>query len=198
MRLLIAAVLAIGLAETPSAQGPPQEDWRGSPWHSLRDPSAPTWYGGVWKNWAETFEEGATSVMVPVSTFYLRFAYPPERISEFTEWPLGVGLGRTRMDDRSSRTVFAMVFQDSLGSPQYQLGYVWLRNRRPVAARRDLTLGLGYTLSLMVRRNFHYIPIPVVLPVASIGFKRLSVGTTYIPGGKGFGNLLVTGAHLSF
>ncbi len=197
MRLLVGAVLLLGLGGTATAQEPLRGSWYDGPWRSLRDPSAPTWYAGIWKNWADTFGEGATSVLVPVNTLHLPFAYTSDQIEQYTQWPVGVGLGRTRMGDTSSRTVFAMVLQDSLGAPQYQLGYVWMRNWRPVAGRRSLRLGLGYTLDLLVREDSHYIPYPVLLPVVSVAFKRLSVGTTYVPGKRGYGNLLVTGAHFS-
>lgn len=167
----------------------------GRAWHTLRDPDAPTWYGGIWKTWSGTFTQGDTSILVPVNTFHMRFAYPPEDVARFTEWPLGVGIGRTRISATTSRMVYALTMQDSFGRPEFELGYIWLRNRYP-GGGRNVYFGFGYTLNLLVRKQSNYWPFPLVLPIASVGYKRLSVGTTYVPGAFGTGNVFLTGAHL--
>ena len=63
---------------------------------------------------------------------------------------------------------------------------------------RDFYFGFGHSLDILIREQSGYVPFPILLPMASIGYKRLSVGTTYVPGAGGNGNVLVTGAHVSF
>ena len=104
-------------------------------WHTLRDPAAPTWYGGIWKTWSDTATEGDTSVLIPINTYHMRFAYTPEQVERYTEWPLGLGLGRTHVGETTARMVFAMTMQDSHGTMEYEVGYIWLRNRYPIRRR---------------------------------------------------------------
>jgi hypothetical protein len=167
-------------------------------WHTLRDPDAPSWYGGIWKTWSDTFTQGDTSILIPINTFHMRFAYTEEQIARYTEWPLGFGVGRTQIGEKSSRMVFASTMQDSHGTLEYQVGYLWLRNRYPFSGSRGFFFGYGYTLNIVIREQLHYRPVPVLFPVAAMGYKRLTVGTTYVPGWVGYGNVFVTGAHVSF
>lgn len=193
----VAALVWLTLAISPPllAQGS-QPGAFNRAWHTLRDPDAPNWYSGIWKTWKETAAQGDSSLLVPINVLHMRFYYTPEQIANYTEWPLGVGFGRTRVDDTTSRMVFALTMQDSFGDLEYEVGYVWLRNRYPIAGHRTFHLGFGYSLNLLVRRKFGYYPVPVVLPMASIGYRRFTVGATYVPGVAGIGNVLVTGAHL--
>lgn len=197
-RFLAVAAIAAGCAVTAGAHAEEEGFWE-SAWHTLRDPAPETWYQGIWKNWTDTFQDGGTTIMLPINTYHLRFAYPPEKIDSYTEWPLGLGLARSRFDaDGNKREVFAFIFQDSGGTPQYQVGYLWLKQWRPMQSAQDFRLGLGYTLFLMAREDSSYIPFPGILPVAGVGFKGFSIETTYIPGGNGYGNVIFTWAQYTF
>ena len=44
----------------------------------------------------------------------------------------------------------------------------------------------------------HYIPFPGVLPLVSAGYKDAMLYATYIPGGKGNGNVLFMFGRWSF
>ena len=70
----------------------------------------------------------------------MRFAYTPEQVERYTEWPLGLGLGRTHVDETTARMVFAMTMQDSHRTMEYEVGYIWLRNRYPIGGSRDFFL----------------------------------------------------------
>ncbi|MCX7892909.1 MAG: lipid IV(A) palmitoyltransferase PagP [Burkholderiales bacterium] len=196
---VVAAVLfASGAAAPALARAEDQSFWQ-SAWHTLRDPGPETWYQGIWKNWTDTYQEGRWTAMLPINTYHLRFAYTDEKIDTYTEWPLGFGIARSRFDEYGNRReVFAFVFQDSHGKPQYQVGYLWLKQWRPLADAQDFRLGLGYTLFLMAREDSNYIPFPGILPVASVGYKRLTIETTYVPGGIGYGNVIFTWAQFTF
>jgi palmitoyl transferase len=81
-----------------------------------------------------------------------------------------------------------MGFQDSHFKPQWMTGYVWRAVWRPA---EDMRLGLGWTAFVMARADIgHYTPFPGILPTASIGYKKLSLETTYVPGARGAGNVL--------
>lgn len=193
-----AAVALIVTLTMPSLAAQSTESWYEKIWHTLRDPAAPTWYGGIWKTWSDTATEGDTAILLPINTYHMRFAYTPEQVERYTEWPLGLGLGRTHIGETTARMVFALTMQDSHGTMEYEVGYIWLRNRYPISGSRDFYFGFGYSLDILIREQSGYVPFPILLPMASIGYKRLSVGTTYVPGAGGNGNVLVTGAHVSF
>jgi palmitoyl transferase len=197
--MLAAAVLAAGAALAAPLPGRTDEPWYESAWHTLRDPAPPTWYEGIWQNWSDTFTAGRTTAMLPVYTYHMPYAYPPEKRDQYTEWPLGFGLGRSRDDEfGNTREVYAFGFQDSHGKAQYNAGYLWLKNWRPIEADRDFRLGAGYTVFLFARSNYNYVPIPGVLPVLSAGYKGFRLQTTFVPGGNGNGNVIFTWAQFTF
>lgn len=45
----------------------------------------------------------------------------------------------------------------------------------------NFRLGLGFTAGVTARDNWNYIPIPVLLPLASIGYGPATFQMTYIP-----------------
>ena len=60
-----------------------------------------------------------------------------------------------------------------------------------VSGAHNLKAGLGYTAFLTTRSDIgHYTPIPGILPIASLEYGKVSLDATYVPGGKGFGNIL--------
>jgi lipid IVA palmitoyltransferase len=172
---------------------------RMAPSHSEREPPTfPTYStlrarGGLWRNLADTLRYGETMELVPVSTYHLRFAYTPQKIASYTEWPLGLGFGRALIDSRGNRReVFAIVHEDSAARIQYNLGYLYLWNRPLLASSPSVTLGAGYVLLLMGRWDWSYAPVPLILPIASLTVSRVSVETTFVPGWIGYGNVLFT------
>jgi len=200
---LAAAPLAHAQYAPPGANGfplPPKEVWYEQAWHTLRDPAPDTWYKGIWKNWSDTFRLGDTTVLVPFSTYHFRFAYTQEQIDNYTEWPWGFGVGRTRPDERgNARDVYAMAFQDSHGKPSYMVGYRYMWQWRPIKSATDFRIGAGYTVFLMSREDtWNYFPFPGILPVATLGYKRFALETAYVPGGQGYGNILFTYAVITF
>lgn len=189
-------------SSTPAqpASSPAGVPWYQQAWYTLRDPQPATWYEGIWKNWRDTFRLGDTTVLIPFSTYHLRFAYEQEKIDQYVEWPWGFGLARSRPDERGNqRIVYAMAFQDSNSKPTYMAGYRYMWEWRPFESAADLRIGAGYTLFLMSRSDtFGYVPFPGILPVGTIGYKRFALETAYVPGGQGYGNVLFTFARIQF
>jgi palmitoyl transferase len=47
-------------------------------------------------------------------------------------------------------------------------------------------------LFLMGRWDWNYAPIPIVLPLLSIGLARISIESTFVPGSEGLGAVIFT------
>jgi palmitoyl transferase len=160
---------------------------------SFHSPSAAHGEGGVWRNWVDTVRLGDAMQLTPINTYHLRTTYSMEKIARYTEWPLGLGYGRSRIDEQGNRReVFGIVFQDSAARWQYNFGYMHLWNRSVFGANQDVVIGAGYMVFVMGRWDWNYFPIPVVLPVLSLGVSRFSIETTFVPGWEGLGQLFFT------
>jgi palmitoyl transferase len=76
--------------------------------------------------------------------------------------------------------LFAQVFDDSERMPQITIGAAKLWNAN---LSSDFDLSAGYSIGLTQRSdNAHGIPLPYVLPVASIRlFRQYQIYATYVP-----------------
>ncbi len=156
-----------------------------------------TWTGAIVDELRDVATQGASDLYVPLHTHHLRFAYPREKIAQYNENPWGLGYGRVLSDGKNgSRMLYAMAFKDSHNdwSPMVGYGRIWnMANAGPVR------FGLGYTAFLMSRSDtLRGVPFPAALPIAEIGVGRAAVATTYIPGGKGYGNVLFIFGRYTF
>lgn len=156
-----------------------------------------TFVGGVCKTFSDTWQQGQSDVLLPFHTHHLRYAYTREKIDSFVEDTWGVGYGRTRYDERgNSDSLYAMGFRDSHGKFEPIVGYA---HRWNWGNLDGVNAGLGYTVFLTARSDIaHYFPIPGVLPVASINYRRAGVNMTYLPGGAGNGNILFFWGSVGF
>ncbi|WP_298313146.1 lipid IV(A) palmitoyltransferase PagP, partial [Propionivibrio sp.] len=147
-----------------------------------------SWYQRVWHPIANAYNNGAFEFYLPLETYHLRSKYSAEKIATFQEKPFGFGVGRGGYNEHGNwEGVYAMGFQDSHFKPSYIAGYGWKAIWHPA---EDVRLGLGYTAALMTRADIaNYIPFPVVLPMASLAYKNLSLETVFVPGAAGAGNI---------
>ena len=53
----------------------------------------------------------------------------------------------------------------------------------------DVKDSAGYTAGFTARHNWDYIPVPALLPLASVGYGALDFQMTYIPGTHNNGNV---------
>ena len=140
------------------------------------------------KNLTETWNEGNDSVYLPFYAYHLRSAYSKEKIDSFREDTYGIGYGRTRYDEKNnSDELYGMVFLDSHSKPEYIAGFAhqWI-----AGTLKDVHAAIGYTAFLTARSDImDYTPIPGILPIASVGYKKININTTFIPGTKGNGNV---------
>ncbi len=139
---------------------------------------------------SDTWNEGQTELYVPLLTYHMRWAYRDELINKYNEYPAGFGLGRGRYNDSGNwESIYAMGFLDSHSKPTFMVGYAWAPMWE--LGNSDIKVGAGLTGFLMSRTNYWSgIPFPGILPVASIGYKQLSLQAAYVPGGTNNGNVL--------
>lgn len=161
------------------------ENWLTKGWDSFTDDVSQTW------------NDGSSELYVPVKTYHMRWAYSREKIDSFQEQPWGLGYGRGRYDDKGNwHGLYAMEFQDSHYKPEWMAGYGW---KAMWGSQKDWNAGLGYTVFITARSDIaSYTPFPAVLPLASVGYKKLSLEGTYVPGGHGYGNVIFIWTKWSF
>ncbi len=127
---------------------------------------------------------------VPLNIWHNRSFYTPQKIASYNENPWGAGIGKYRYDaDGDWHALYAMAFLESHDEVEPIAGYAFQKIWRPGAGLR---LGAGFTAGFTMRQDYRYLPIPVLLPLASIEYGRFSLQATYIPGGQGNGNVLFT------
>jgi lipid IVA palmitoyltransferase len=144
----------------------------------------------------DTWKNGDSDLYVPFHTYHLRSAYTEEKIDSFREDNWGIGYGRSHYIDGNWEGLYAMAFLDSHSDIEPMLGYAyqWMWGEQEA-----LHAGLGYTVFLTSRADiFNHIPFPAALPIASINYNKFSVNSTFIPGGKGNGNVFFFWSRVSF
>jgi palmitoyl transferase len=125
-----------------------------------------------------------------VNTWHNRNYYSAEKIDSYNEQPWGLGIGKYRFDDDGDwNALYVMAFADSHNKIEPIVGYGFQKMWRPTD---NFRLGAGYTVGITIRDEMNYVPIPVIAPLVSVEYKRLSLQSTYIPGGNGNGNILFT------
>ncbi|MDU1785860.1 MAG: lipid IV(A) palmitoyltransferase PagP [Escherichia coli] len=115
---------------------------------------------------------------------------------EHYEW--GGGFGLSRWDEKGNwHGLYAMAFKDSWNKWEPIAGYGWESTWRPLADE-NFHLGLGFTAGVTARDNWNYIPLPVLLPLASVGYGPVTFQMTYIPGTYNNGNVYFAWMRFQF
>ena len=135
---------------------------------------------------------------IPSITWHARFAYDQEKIEQYNERPWGAGFGVSGQDEKGNwHGLYLMVFKDSFNKWEPISGYGWEKTWRPLTDQ-NVHFGLGYTIGVTARDNWNYIPVPVVLPLASVGYGPATFQMTYIPGTYNNGNVYFAWARIQF
>jgi palmitoyl transferase len=147
-------------------------------WENFSDKVATTWQQ------PEGFD-----VYLPAITWHNRATYDREHINKYNERPWGAGGGISRYDEKGNwNGIYLMAFKDSFNKWEPFGGYGWVATWRPLADQ-NFHWGAGYTVGVTARHNWDYIPVPAILPLASIGYGNLDFQMTYIPGTHNNGNV---------
>ncbi|MBP5287169.1 MAG: lipid IV(A) palmitoyltransferase PagP [Elusimicrobiales bacterium] len=147
--------------------------------------------GAIWR-------EGSWEVFAPLHAWHNREAYPKYKIDGYNEEPWGFGIGRYRMDYKNNRDgILAIGFSDSNWHFEPLLLYSWEKIWRD---RRDFfRFSAGYVAGFTTRKEWHWCPIPMALPIVSVEAGPFSYSNTYIPGlGKENGNVWFSWASVRF
>jgi len=149
-----------------------------------------------WDKWQsnikETWESPTHDFYLPLNTWHNRWTYSQEKIDSYNERPWGAGYGVSRFDKEGDwHSLYIMGFQDSHNMFEPIMGYAYQSNWYP-DANKHWRLGLGFTAAITARQQYSYIPLPLVLPMFSVEYKRFSIQNVYIPGTHNNGNVLFT------
>jgi palmitoyl transferase len=151
-------------------------------------------FNGGWASWKNDVSSTWNAspdrdLYLPVITWHNRATYDRAKIDKYNERPWGGGYGISRYDENGDwHGLYVMVFKDSFNQWEPIGGYGYEKIWRPVQGQ-NFRLGLGYTAAMTARGNYKYIPLPLVLPLVSIGYQRLTFQATYIPGTHNNGNV---------
>ena len=183
---LLAAIIAAQLCVLPAANASFTESVRNG-FSTLNDNIAQTWD-----------EPQHYDLYIPAITWHARFAYDKEKTDRYNERPWGAGFGVSRWDEKGNwHGIYLMAFKDSWNKWEPIGGYGWEKTWRPLTDD-NFRLGLGYTVGVTARDNYNYVPIPVLLPMASIGYGPATFQMTYIPGTYNNGNVYFAWMRFQF
>ena len=154
---------------------------------------------GTWtEHLSALWDSHEYDLMVPLNTWHNRLTYDHKKIKDFNERPWGLGFDKRYYDeDKDLHSLGVMVFLDSHDDPEPLVGYQF-QKKWYYGQEEDFSLGLGYSMGVTARSDYSWIPFPCVIPVFSFQYKRLSIENTYIPGGRGYGNILFTWSRIEF
>ncbi|TCW00271.1 antimicrobial peptide resistance and lipid A acylation protein PagP [Biostraticola tofi] len=159
--------------------------------------------GGIWQslvsNVQETWQHSPQrDLYLPVITWHNRFTYDNDHIKRYNERPWGAGYGISRHDENGDwHGIYLMAFKDSFNHWEPFGGYAWEKQWYP-SANKKFRLGAGYTAGFTLRENWKYLPVPAVLPLASVSYGDLTFQATYIPGSYNNGNVFFGWLRWSF
>ena len=130
----------------------------------------------------KTWSTGRSDLFVPGYIWHMPWQYSEEQRTRYNNVAWGLGYGRTTLDSAGRpRTLFAIVSADSYDHLQYQAGYAWRAKWKP--GGRALSFGAGYTVLVIGRYDkLSYAPMPIALPLGSIGIGRFELFGAYVPG----------------
>ena len=161
--------------------------------------NADEWMTTFRENIAQTWQQPEHyDLYIPAITWHARFAYDKEKTDRYNERPWGGGFGLSRWDEKGNwHGLYAMAFKDSWNQWEPIAGYGWESTWRPLADE-NFHLGLGFTAGVTARDNWNYIPLPVLLPLASVGYGPVTFQMTYIPGTYNNGNVYFAWMRFQF
>lgn len=144
------------------------------------------WLNLACRRVADTYHQGRTDLYLSGYTWHTPWTWTAEKRAEENANAWGLGIGRSReQPDGDTDIVYALVFSDSHKNPEWNVGYAWNTYWGP---RNGVQVGLGYTAAIVVRTDIAKgWPFPVVLPLGSVRYDRVTLFGTYIPNlGGGF------------
>jgi lipid IVA palmitoyltransferase len=138
------------------------------------------WVNTACRKVVDTYDQGGNELLLSGWSWHIPATWTPERRAEENEKAWGAGWARTVEKGNDTDTVYFLVFSDSHKKPEFNLGYAW--NRFWGGDRRGPQVGLGYTAFVMQRQDIAKgIPFPVILPLFSARWDKVTLHSTFIP-----------------
>jgi lipid IVA palmitoyltransferase len=181
-------MLALAMSALSFA-APAQGGW----WQDLEDEHA-----YHYRRAKDAFHDGRYDGYASGYTWHAPWAYSSERRHhELNDIAWGGGFGRSVVDaDGDTHSVYAIASQDSHFKPQYLAGYLWT-TYWTLAGR--LQGGLGYSVFLFSRGDIGgWIPLPGVVPAASLRWRQAEIVGVFVPGVAHAGNVGYVVARFNF
>jgi palmitoyl transferase len=150
---------------------------------------------GLWSSFKNNITETWNApqnqdLFLPVLTRHNRHTHSKKQIEGYNEHPWGGGYGISRYDEKGNwHALYAMAFKDSFNKWEPVAGYGYEKIWQPLDDK-EFRLGAGYIAAVSARDNYDYVPFPMVLPLVSAGYSRLTFQATYVPGTSTKGNVL--------
>ncbi len=149
---------------------------------------------------ADTYQNGDDELLVSGYAYHLRSTYTEEKLRDLNEQAFGLGWSKWVDDqDGDNHSVFFLAFHESHRKVQLNLGYAYQTYWGP---RDGLQAGLGYTAMIVQRPDIAGgVPIPALLPVASLRYGNASLMASFIPtlnGGINNGSVLFVFGRYAF
>lgn len=139
-------------------------------------------------------QDGGYDIFLSGYAWHPPTSYNEETKEDLNEKAWGTGVGRSMAGTNGQqRSFYLFVSEDSHNDPQVMLGYSWLA-RTPSAG--GLRLGAGYTLMMIGRDEFGYVPVPFATPLFSLDVGPVQGILSYVPKYDVwyvFGRIAVTG-----
>lgn len=149
---------------------------------STRRPDDAGFWGRTGEGLKRLWSDGRPTVIVSGYAWHMPHKHKSERQKAFNDAAWGGGFGRTFAEnDHRQRIVYAVANVDSHDQMEYMTGYAWLARWHPYGTLR---LGAGYTVFLIARYEYNYVPLPLVLPAFTAGTDTVDVFATYVPYGE--------------
>ena len=149
---------------------------------------------------AAAWDHGDNELILSGYAYHLRSTYTEEKLNELNERAYGGGWARTITDpDGDTHTLFLFAFHESHNNVQWNLGYLYSTYWGP---QDGVQGGLGISALIVQRPDIaNGIPIPAILPVASLKYKKATLMATFIPtvnGGINNGSVLFLFGRFGF
>jgi palmitoyl transferase len=191
----VLACVALIAAATPCLRGETRA-------HTPPPPAATAWYQRCCSDIKSAWSSTQWDIYAPFYEWHNRSAYGTDvRTYNYNEYAWGIGIGKSYINARGNRySLFAAGFLDSFRKIEPQAGLMWQKiwRDKPDAWRVTLGAAAGLTARSDLK---NYTPLPFVLPLLGIEYRRLSLECAYVPPLTSLninqrGNILIAWARL--
>jgi palmitoyl transferase len=146
------------------------------------------------------WDHGENELILTGYAYHLRSTYTADKLRELNEKAWGGGWARTVTDpDGDTHTIFLFGFDESHNKVEWNAGYLYSTYWGPQDGLRG---GLGFAAFIVQRPDITSgIPIPALLPVASVAYGKATLMATFIPtvnGGINNGSVLFVFGRYKF